>query len=81
MRKAGEIVGDTLNLLKASVEPGMTTRDLDRIAFKEITRQGASPTFKGYRGFPATICASVNRGNRPRNTQQADNQGRRHRQG
>jgi len=39
MRKAGEIVGDTLNLLKASVEPGMTTRDLDRIAFKEITRR------------------------------------------
>ncbi len=60
MRKAGEIVGKTLALLKASVEPGMTTRDLDRIAFKEITRSGASPTFKGYRGFPATICASVN---------------------
>ncbi len=60
MRKAGEIVGQTIDLLKASVEPGMTTRDLDRIAFKEITRQGAAPTFKGYRGFPATICASVN---------------------
>ena len=60
MRKAGEIVGKTLALLKASVEPGMTTRDLDRIAFKEITRSGASPTFKGYRGFPATICTSVN---------------------
>ena len=60
MRKAGEIVGKTLDLLKASVEPGMTTRDLDRIAFKEITRHDASPTFKGYRGFPATICASVN---------------------
>ena len=60
MRQAGEIVGETLNLLKRSVEPGMTTRDLDRIAFKEITRRGATPTFKGYRGFPATICASVN---------------------
>ena len=60
MRKAGEIVGETLNLLKASVEPGMTTRDLDRIAFREITCRGATPTFKGYRGFPATICASVN---------------------
>ncbi len=60
MRKAGEIVGKTLDLLKASVEPGMTTRDLDRIAFKEITGSGATPTFKGYRGFPATICASVN---------------------
>ena len=60
MRKAGEIVGKTIELLKASVEPGMTTRDLDHIAFREITRQGATPTFKGYRGFPATICASVN---------------------
>ena len=60
MRKAGEIVGKTIELLKSSVEPGMTTRDLDRIAFREITRQGATPTFKGYRGFPATICASVN---------------------
>lgn len=60
MRKAGEIVGKTLDLLKASVEPGMTTRDLDKIAFKEISRNGAIPTFKGYRGFPASICASVN---------------------
>ncbi len=60
MRKAGEIVGKTLDLLKVAVEPGMTTRDLDKIAFKEITRNGATPTFKGYRGFPATICSSVN---------------------
>ena len=60
MRRAGEIVGKAIDLLKASVEPGMTTRDLDRIAFKEITGHGASPTFKGYRGFPATICTSVN---------------------
>ena len=60
MRLAGEIVGKTIDLLKASVEPGMTTRDLDKIAFNEITGRGASPTFKGYRGFPATICASVN---------------------
>ena len=60
MRKAGEIVGKTLDLLKASVEPGMTTRDLDRVAFKEIAKNGSTPTFKGYRGFPATICASVN---------------------
>ena len=60
MRKAGEIVGKVIDLLKAAVEPGMTTRDLDRIAFKEITRHDASPTFKGYRGFPATICTSVN---------------------
>ena len=60
MAKAGAIVGSTLTLLKRSVEPGMTTRDLEQIAYKEITRSGAIPTFKGYFGFPASICASVN---------------------
>jgi len=53
-------VGSTLALLKRSVRPGVTTRELDDIAFKNISGQGAKPTFKGYRGFPATICASVN---------------------
>jgi methionyl aminopeptidase len=42
------------------VEPGLTTKDLDNIAYKEIVRHGGKPTFKGYRGFPASICASVN---------------------
>ena len=60
MRRAGAVVGSVLTLLKRSVEPGMTTNDLDRIAYKEITRMGATPTFKGYRGFPASICTSVN---------------------
>ena len=60
MRRAGAIVGATLTLLKRSVEPGMTTRDLDNIAYQEITSHGAKPTFKGYRGFPGSICASVN---------------------
>ena len=60
MRRAGSIVGATLALLRASVEPGLTTKDLDIIAYKEITRHGGKPTFKGYRGFPASICASVN---------------------
>ena len=60
MRRAGSIVGATLALLRASVEPGLTTKDLDNIAYKEITRHGGKPTFKGYRGFPASICASVN---------------------
>ena len=60
MRHAGSIVGATLTLLKRSVEPGITTRDLDSIAYKEITSHGAKPTFKGYRGFPGSICASVN---------------------
>ena len=60
MRRAGSIVGATLALLRASVEPGLTTKDLDDIAYKEIVRHGGKPTFKGYRGFPASICASVN---------------------
>lgn len=60
MRRAGRIVGAALDLLMAAVEPGMTTLDLDKIANKEIVRQGAKPTFMGYQGFPASICASVN---------------------
>jgi len=60
MRRAGAVVGAVIDLLKAAVEPGMTTKELDSIAYKEITRQGAKPTFMGYRGFPASICTSVN---------------------
>lgn len=60
MRRAGAIVGSVITLLKRSVEPGITTKELDRIAYKEITRLGGKPTFKGYRGFPASICTSVN---------------------
>ena len=60
MRQAGAIVGSVITLLKRSVEPGLTTKDLDQIAFKEISRLGAKPTFKGYHGFPASICTSVN---------------------
>ena len=60
MRRAGAVVGAAIDLLKASVEPGMTTKDLDRIAHQEILRHGGKPTFMGYRGFPASICTSVN---------------------
>lgn len=60
MERAGAIVGSTLTLLKTSVEPGMTTGDLNRIADKHIRSHGAVPTFIGYQGFPAAICASVN---------------------
>ena len=60
MRRAGAIVGAVIDLLNAAVAPGMTTLDLDKIAYKEITRQGAIPTFMGYQGFPASICTSVN---------------------
>ncbi len=60
MRLAGSIVGAALTLLKRSVEPGISTRELDNIAYKEILSHGAKPAFKGYHGFPGTICASVN---------------------
>lgn len=60
MRAAGAIVGTVLGMLRDAVEPGITTRELDAIAYKEIVRQGARPTFKGYRGFPGSICASIN---------------------
>ena len=60
MRRAGSVVGATLAILLKSVGPGLTTKDLDTIAYKEIVRHGAKPTFKGYRGFPASICTSVN---------------------
>ncbi|GAA0927072.1 type I methionyl aminopeptidase [Nonomuraea longicatena] len=60
MREAGLVVGRTLDLLKRSAEPGMTPLDLDAIAEQAIRSEGAVPSFKGYQGFPATICASVN---------------------
>ncbi|MSQ06295.1 MAG: type I methionyl aminopeptidase [Dehalococcoidia bacterium] len=60
MRHAGAVVASVIKLLKQSVEPGITTRELDYLANKEILSHGAKATFKGYRGFPATICTSVN---------------------
>lgn len=60
MRKAGAIVGDTLERLREALRPGITTGELDRIAEESIAAAGATPSFKGYRGFPASICASPN---------------------
>lgn len=60
MRAAGRIVGQVLQHLKAMVEPGITTRDLDAEAERMIRAAGGYPTFKGYHGYPASICASVN---------------------
>jgi methionyl aminopeptidase len=60
MRQAGLVVGRTLEKLKAAVSPGMTTADLDAIAEEAIRGEGAIPSFKGYRGFPACICTSIN---------------------
>jgi len=60
MRSAGLVVAKTLTLLRAMVEPGITTRELDAAAESSIRGSGAIPTFKGYRGFPGSICASLN---------------------
>ncbi len=60
MRRAGQIVARTMDKLVSSVEPGMTTADLDQIAYREITSQGAEPNFLHYQGFPASVCISVN---------------------
>jgi methionyl aminopeptidase len=60
MRGAGLVVGRTLALLRAAVAPGVSTAQLDRIAEESIRGEGAIPSFKGYQGFPGSICASVN---------------------
>lgn len=60
MRTAGKIVAATLARLAAHVRPGVSTAELDEIAHAEVTARGAYPAFKGYRGFPASICASIN---------------------
>ncbi|MDX6650577.1 MAG: methionyl aminopeptidase [Solirubrobacteraceae bacterium] len=60
MAAAGTILVKTLNLLQTKVRPGVTTADLDAAAEKFIRSQGAEPAFKGYRGFPGSICASPN---------------------
>ena len=65
MRQAGEVVAKTKARLLEAMRPGVTTRELDRIAEDEVSRLGAVPSFKGYSGvaatpFPATICVSLN---------------------
>ena len=60
MRTANALVADVLGALKAMVLPGVTTLDLDAVAESLVRDGGAEPAFKGYRGYPATVCASVN---------------------
>jgi methionyl aminopeptidase len=60
MRRGGKITARVLQMLLEKARPGMTTRELDRLAERGIREQGGVPTFKGYNGFPASICASVN---------------------
>jgi methionyl aminopeptidase len=60
MREAGRLVARTLDLVCAMVQPGITTQDLDRAAEDFIRKAGGIPTCKGYCGYPATLCTSVN---------------------
>lgn len=60
MQAAGEIVGRALQAVKAAAAPGISTLELDQIAEQTIREAGAIPAFKGYQGFPGSICSSVN---------------------
>jgi methionyl aminopeptidase len=60
LEEASRIVLETLDLVEQAVAPGVTTDELDRIAETEIRRQGARPAFIGYRGYPKTLCTSIN---------------------
>lgn len=60
MKEAGRIVAGALGVVKNAIAPGITTGQLDKKAEDYILSQGATPAFKGYQGYPATICASIN---------------------
>jgi len=60
MARAGAVVADVLALIGERAQPGVTTEELDTLADEFIRAQGGQPTFKGYRGYPASICASAN---------------------
>ncbi len=60
MRRAGRIVAEVFELMREKIRPGITTGELDMLAERLICKRGAVPLFKGYGGFPATLCLSVN---------------------
>jgi len=60
MREAGRIVAIVLEKLRTALRPGLRTRELDDLAASELARLGAKPSFKGYNGFPAHLCVSIN---------------------
>lgn len=60
MRSAGRIVAEVLEIMKEMVKPGVSTEELDEAAEEHIRSYGAVPAFKGYNGFPATLCTSIN---------------------
>ncbi len=60
MKKASQVVAETHALLAEEIEPGITTEEIDRMAEEYIRSQGAEPAFKGYQGFPSTVCVAIN---------------------
>jgi methionyl aminopeptidase len=60
MRRAGHIVAEVLDAMRDTARPGLTTAELDKVAEALIRKRGATPSFKGYHGFPASICVSIN---------------------
>lgn len=60
LKIAGQIVGDTHNYLKQFIKPGITTKELDKLAYDYIISKDATPSFLNYEGYPASICTSVN---------------------
>ena len=60
MRKANKIVGDALRYAESQIRPGISTYELDKLVEKFIIDNGAIPSFKGFEGYPASICTSVN---------------------
>ena len=60
LKRSNAIVAEVFEKLKGMIAPGITTKELDQIAEEYILSKGARPAFKGYRGFPATLCISIN---------------------
>ncbi len=60
LKRSNVIVAEVFEKLRGLIEPGITTKELDRVAEEHILSRGARPAFKGYRGFPATLCISIN---------------------
>lgn len=60
MRRAGEIVAIVLDVLKKRIKPGIITEELDAVSIEELNKHGAISSFKGYRGYPACLCVSIN---------------------
>lgn len=60
MRKAGRLVAHTLEALRERIRPGVSTAELDQFAYEFLTRHGATPSFKGYHGYPSSLCISIN---------------------